>query len=75
MSYPQGFNPVGEHAPGGLTRDDRIVSFAAIGLITSALAKRRFDLAYTYLVFDPGKRSHREAEAGRRSERLRSAAP
>jgi DNA polymerase III subunit epsilon len=46
----------------GLTRDDRIVSFAAIGLITSALAKRRFDLAYTYLVFDPGKRSHREAE-------------
>jgi DNA polymerase III subunit epsilon len=46
----------------GLANDDRIVSFGGIGMISSALAKGRLDLAYSYLVFDPRKRNHRDAE-------------
>ena len=46
----------------GLTKDDRIVSFGGIGMIRSELANGRVELAYTYLIFDPGKRNHRNAE-------------
>ena len=46
----------------GLGKDDRIVSFGGIGMIRDELANGRSHLAYTYLVFDPGKRNHRGAE-------------
>jgi DNA polymerase III subunit epsilon len=46
----------------GLAKDDRIVSFGGIGLISDEFAKGRLHLAYTYLIFDPGKRNHRGAE-------------
>jgi DNA polymerase III subunit epsilon len=46
----------------GLGKDDRIVSFGGIGMISDELANGRSHLAYTYLVFDPGKRNHRGAE-------------
>ena len=45
----------------GLGNDDRIVSFGGIGMISRNLAKRRADLEYVYLVFDPGKRNRRGA--------------
>jgi DNA polymerase III subunit epsilon len=44
----------------GLGKDDRIVSFGGIGMISDD--NGRSHLAYTYLVFDPGKRNHRGAE-------------
>jgi hypothetical protein len=46
----------------GLGNHDRIVSFGGIGVISRDLAKGRPDLAYLYLVFDPGMRNHRAAE-------------
>jgi DNA polymerase-3 subunit epsilon len=42
----------------GLGKEDRIVSFGGIGMITRTFAKRRLQLAYTYLVFDPGRSNH-----------------
>jgi DNA polymerase-3 subunit epsilon len=38
----------------GLGHHDRIVSFGGIGMISRDLTKSRPDLAYLYLVFDPG---------------------
>ena len=38
----------------GLGNHDRIVSFGGIGMISRDLAKGRPELAYLYLVFDPG---------------------
>ena len=46
----------------GLTASDRIVSFAGIGLKTAALASGNFELAYWHLIFDPGRKSHPQAE-------------
>ena len=46
----------------GLANNDRIVSFGAIGMMRSELAKGQLNLAYSYLVFDPRKRNHRDAE-------------
>ena len=46
----------------GLGKDDRIVSFGGIGMISDGFAKGRLHLAYTYLVFDPGKTNNRGAE-------------
>jgi DNA polymerase III subunit epsilon len=46
----------------GLGNHDRIVSFGGIGMISRDLAKGRLDLAYLYLVFDPGMGNHRIAE-------------
>jgi DNA polymerase III subunit epsilon len=46
----------------GLGNHDRIVSFGGIGMISRDLAKGRLDLAYLYLVFDPGMGNHRNAE-------------
>src|SRR5215218_1832839 len=46
----------------GLGNHDRIVSFGGIGMISRDLAKGRPDLAYLYLVFDPGMGNHRNAE-------------
>ena len=46
----------------GLAKDDRIVSFGGIGMISSELAAGQLDLRYSYLVFNPGKKNHRHAE-------------
>ena len=46
----------------GLTTSDRIVSFGGIGLKTAALADGKFDVAFSYLLFDPGRKSHPKAE-------------
>ncbi len=46
----------------GLGNDDRIVSLGGIGMISRDLAKSRPDLAYLYLVFDPGTGNSRDAE-------------
>ena len=46
----------------GLGNHDRIVSFGGIGMISRDLAKGRPDLAYLYLVFDPGMENRRDAE-------------
>jgi DNA polymerase III subunit epsilon len=46
----------------GLGNHDRIVSFGAIGMISRKQAKERPDLEYLYLVFDPGRANHRNAE-------------
>ena len=46
----------------GLGNHDRIVSFGGIGMISLDLAKGRPDLAYLYLVFDPGMENRRDAE-------------
>jgi DNA polymerase-3 subunit epsilon len=46
----------------GFYESDRIVSFACIGLKTAALATGAFELEYSYLIFNPGKRSHPRAE-------------
>jgi DNA polymerase-3 subunit epsilon len=46
----------------GLGNHDRIVSFGGIGMISRDLAKGRPDLAYLYLVFDPGMGNRRDAE-------------
>jgi DNA polymerase-3 subunit epsilon len=46
----------------GLGNHDRIVSLGGIGMISRNLAKGRPDLAYLYLVFDPGMENHRNAE-------------
>jgi hypothetical protein len=46
----------------GLGKHDRIVSFGGIGVISRDLAKGRPDLAYLYLVFDPGMGNHGAAE-------------
>ncbi len=46
----------------GLGNDDRVVSFGGIGMISRGLARRRPDLEYVYLVFDPGKRNRRGAQ-------------
>jgi DNA polymerase III subunit epsilon len=46
----------------GLGHHDRIVSFGGIGMISRDLTKSRPDLAYLYLVFDPGMGNHRNAE-------------
>jgi DNA polymerase-3 subunit epsilon len=46
----------------GLTSSDRIVSFAGIGLKTAPLASGSFELGYSHLIFDPGRKSHPEAE-------------
>jgi hypothetical protein len=45
----------------GLSKDDRIVSFGGIGIISDEFAKGRLHLAYGYLVFDPGRRNNRGA--------------
>ena len=46
----------------GLRRDDRMVSFGAIGMISRDLLKGRQHLAYLYLVFDPGTANRLGAE-------------
>jgi DNA polymerase-3 subunit epsilon len=46
----------------GLGESDRVITFAGIGLRTAALANGQFDLSYSHLVFDPGKKSHSKAE-------------
>jgi DNA polymerase III subunit epsilon len=46
----------------GLGKDDRIVSFGGIGIISDEFAQGRLQLAYSYLVFDPGKSNHRDAQ-------------
>jgi DNA polymerase III subunit epsilon len=46
----------------GLGKDDRIVSFGGIGMISRKLAKDRPDLEYLYLVFDPARGNRRGAE-------------
>ena len=46
----------------GLRRDDRIVSFGGIGMISRDLAKGPPDLEYVYLVFNPGNGNDRVAE-------------
>jgi DNA polymerase III epsilon subunit-like protein len=46
----------------GLRRDDRMVSFGAIGMISRDLPKGRRPLAYLYLVFDPGTANRLGAE-------------
>jgi DNA polymerase III subunit epsilon len=46
----------------GLTDADRMVSFSGIGLQTAPLANGQFELAYSHLVFDPGRKSHARAE-------------
>jgi DNA polymerase III subunit epsilon len=46
----------------GLGHHDRIVSFGGIGMISRNLSKGRPDLAYLYLVFDPGRANRRGAE-------------
>ena len=46
----------------GLGNHDRIVSFGGIGMISRDLVKGRPDLAYLYLVFDPGRGNCRDAE-------------
>ena len=46
----------------GLGHHDRIVSFGGIGMISPDLAKGRPDLAFLYLVFDPGTENRRGAE-------------
>jgi DNA polymerase III subunit epsilon len=46
----------------GLGNHDRIVSFGGIGMISRDLAKGRPELAYLYLVFDPGTANRRDAE-------------
>ena len=46
----------------GLAKDDRIVSFGGIGMISSELAAGQLDLRYAYLVFNPGQKNHRHAE-------------
>jgi DNA polymerase-3 subunit epsilon len=46
----------------GFGQRDRIVSFGGIGMISRDRAKGRPDLEYLYLVFDPGRSSHRDAE-------------
>ena len=46
----------------GLGKDDRIVSFGGIGMFVATLANGGPDLAYLYLVFDPGRRNHHGAE-------------
>jgi DNA polymerase-3 subunit epsilon len=46
----------------GLGNHDRIVSFGGIGMISDEFAKDQLHLAYTYLVFDPGKRNNRGAQ-------------
>jgi hypothetical protein len=46
----------------GLGNHDRIVSFGGIGMISRDLAKGRPDLAYLYLVFDPGTGNRGGAE-------------
>jgi DNA polymerase-3 subunit epsilon len=46
----------------GLSKDDRIVSFGGIGMVSDEFAKGQSRLAYTYLVFDPGRRNNRDAE-------------
>ena len=46
----------------GLRRDDRIVSFGGIGMISRDLAKGPPDLEYVYLVFNPGHGNGRVAE-------------
>jgi DNA polymerase-3 subunit epsilon len=38
------------------------VSFGGIGLRTAALASGKFDISFSHLIFDPGKRSHPKAE-------------
>jgi DNA polymerase-3 subunit epsilon len=43
----------------GLGNDDRIVSFGGIGMVSRELVKGRPDLAYLYLVFDPGTANRR----------------
>jgi DNA polymerase III subunit epsilon len=45
----------------GLGNHDRIISFGGIGMISRDL-EGRLDLAYLYLVFDPGMRNHCAAE-------------
>ena len=46
----------------GLRKDDRIVSFGGIGMISRDLAKGPPDLEYVYLVFNPGNGNGRVAE-------------
>jgi DNA polymerase III subunit epsilon len=46
----------------GLGKEDRIVSFGGIGMISDEFAQGRLHLAYLYLVFDPGKSNHPGAQ-------------
>jgi DNA polymerase-3 subunit epsilon len=46
----------------GFGQHDRVVSFGGIGMISRNLAKSRPNLKYLYLVFDPGRSNHRNAE-------------
>jgi DNA polymerase-3 subunit epsilon len=46
----------------GLGKDDRIVSFGGIGMISNEFAQGWLQLTYSYLVFDPGRSNHRGAQ-------------
>jgi len=46
----------------GLHRSDRIVSFAGILLTTKDLAQAQLNIKHVHLLFDPGRKSHPEAE-------------
>jgi len=46
----------------GLTSHDRIVTFAGIGMTTAPLASGQFNLSYSYLIFDPGRKNNPQAQ-------------
>ena len=46
----------------GLNSDDRIVTLAAVMLETADLVVGSVSFRYLHLIFDPGKKSHPEAE-------------
>lgn len=47
----------------GLQNSDRVVSLGAIELNLKSLRGGHFDIRGTYLIFDPGKKSHPQAQA------------
>lgn len=47
----------------GLHSADRVVSLAAVELVTASIPSGSFDVRCRHLVFDPGKKSHPRAEA------------
>ncbi len=47
----------------GLRSYDRVITCAVISLTTAALAEAQLDIAYSYVICDPGRKSHPEAEA------------
>jgi DNA polymerase III subunit epsilon len=46
----------------GLHSTDKIVSIGAVWLSTACLAERCFPVSFLHLIFDPGRKSHPEAE-------------